>query len=74
MTNRVLHTSYIGILSSNCSAWPNKTAEISRILGMEAGSWTNHNPDTSPAGEVVPDQDLEMVSEDRNNGIGGKYG
>ena len=65
----VSHTSF-----NNLNSPYSKTVDINRKSVVEAGSWTNHSPDISPAGVVVPDQDLEMDSVGGNNGIGGKYG
>ena len=45
--------------------------DISEYLVVEAGSWTNHSSETSPAGEVDIDQDLEKEFVDGNNGSGG---
>ena len=59
---------------NNLNSPYSKTVDINRKSAVEAGSWTNHSPDISPAGVVVPDQDLEMDSVGGNNGIGGKYG
>ena len=67
-TARGSHTS----LTNNFSSPNSQTVEISEGSVLEAGSWTNHSSETSPAGEIDIDQDLEKEFVDGNNGSGGK--
>ena len=69
-TTRVSHTSLIEILTNNFNSPNSQTVEISECSVLEAGSWTNHSSETSPAGEVETDQDLEKEFVDGNNGSG----
>jgi hypothetical protein len=61
----------IEILTNNFNSPYSQTVEISECSVLEAGSWTNHSSETSPAGEVETDQDLEKEFVDGNNGSGG---
>ena len=69
-TTRVSHTSLIGILTNNINSPSSWAVEISECSVLEAGSWTNHSSETSPAGEADIDQDLEKEFVDGNNGNG----